>query len=117
MSATKADLATKVLQRLQVLDADEVAQNADHQFVEDTYDDLHELLTEEGHVTWNLADSIPTGAVQPMTAILAYECAQEFGIKDQALQTYQIRAEEGRRALLRLGRGYTESVVTPVEGY
>ena len=117
MSATKADLATKVLQRLQVIDADEVAANADHQFVEDTYDDVHELLTEQGHVTWNLASNIPTGAVQPMTAILAYECAQEFGISGAELQSYQIRANEGLLSLRRLGRGYTEPSSVPIEAY
>lgn len=115
MSATVAELATKVLQRLQVLDADEVASAADHQFVEDTYTDVHELLTEEGHVTWNLAENIPSGAVQPMTAILAYECAQEFGVDN--LPEYQVRANEGLMSLRRLGRGYHEGTTVPIESF
>ena len=115
MSATVAELATKVLQRLQVLDADEVAGDADHQFVEDTYTDVHELLSEEGFVTWNLADSIPSGAVQPMVAVMAYECAQEFGVDN--LPEYQVRAQEGLLSLRRLGRGYHEKTVVPIESF
>ncbi len=114
MAATKADLATKVLQRLQVIDAEEVAANADHQFVEDAYDDVHELMSAEGIITWNLADSIPSGAVQSMTAIMAYECCQEFGVQGAELNAYAVRAEVAKREIRRLGKGMVEPA--PVVG-
>jgi len=117
MSATVADLATKVLQRLQVLDAEETASAADHQFVEDASADLHELLSAEGLVTWNSDAVIPTGAVIPMTAILAYQVAQEFGVPSNDLIIYSQRSESAKLELRRLGRGYAQPVPTVGEYY
>ena len=115
MSKSVADLADLVLQRLGVLDAEETASDADHQFVEDAYTDLHERLTEEGLVTWDVGDVIPTGAVSPMTSILAIEVAQEFGISSQEMTLLALRAKSGRLELRRLGRGYYQPASVPIE--
>jgi hypothetical protein len=117
MSATATELAKRVLQRLQVLDSTETPSSEDEQLVEDAYTDLHETLSAEGLVTWDVTDSIPTGAVIPMTAVLAAEVAQEFGIGSTDLNALIMRAEIGRLELRRLGKGTIESRTVKGEYY
>lgn len=77
---TRADLYRKVLEKLQVVEADDPADASDTLLVRDQYTYVHAMLVKEKLVAWGLtSDDIPEYAMIPLTMMLAASCAREFG--------------------------------------
>lgn len=81
--ATKAEIATKVLQKLTVLDADETATTADSTLVQEKYDAIYPLLHALDLISWGSGADIPTEAVIPIVGLVARECIEEFSVPDK----------------------------------
>jgi len=77
--ATKAELATKVLQKLGIVAQGQSPDSADSVIVEDAYDSAYYYLRACHLVTWGGADEIPDGAVLPVRDFVASRVAEEFG--------------------------------------
>ena len=78
MAATKAQIATKVLQKLRILPAGKSATADDSTLIQNAYDEMYQYLLERNAVTWGSTDSIPTEAVRPIVKLMAYEIADDF---------------------------------------
>lgn len=76
---TLVDLYEKVLQRLEVVAAGESADPDDTALVADKYAALYDMLLSMGLVAWNASEAIPDYAVMPLTSMLAFAAATEFG--------------------------------------
>ncbi len=75
---TIIELRRKVLEKLQVLAADEPVHASDAQVVQGKYEALHDILIQDNLVEWVVTDEIPTAYGQVMVAMLAAECLAEF---------------------------------------
>lgn len=80
---TRTDLYAKVLERLEVTAADESADASDTALIEDKYTALYDMLLTKRLVAWAATADIPDYAVMPLTSMLAFAAATEFG-EDQA---------------------------------
>jgi len=80
---TLTDLYQQVLERLEVAAAGEDAAPEDTKVVRDKYPLLYDMLLTLGLVSWGADKDVPEFAVLPLTSMLAFSCARDFG-KDQA---------------------------------
>lgn len=76
---TLTDLYEKALQRLEVVAAEESAEPTDTALVADKYAALYDMLLTMRLVAWAAADAVPDYAVMPLTSMLAFASATEFG--------------------------------------
>ena len=58
--------------------------------VTDKYTSLHKMLIKDELATWALTEDVPEEAEQPIIAMLAAFCADEFGIPDPRYARLQI---------------------------
>jgi hypothetical protein len=75
-------LRRKVLEKLQVLAADEPVSAADGQIVQAAYESLHAILIIDDLVTWVVTEDIPDEFEGPMVAMTAAELVDEFHCPD-----------------------------------
>jgi hypothetical protein len=78
MAVTKADLATRVAQRLRIVPSGQSLDVADSLLIQDAYDELFQWLLQRRAVTWGSSDDIPDQASRSMVRLLAYEVADDF---------------------------------------
>ncbi|MEN8171422.1 MAG: hypothetical protein ABFS03_00930 [Chloroflexota bacterium] len=78
MSKTKTQVATKVLEKLGVLESGATADSADLTIIEDKYDSWYGVLAAEDKVSWGSGDNIPNEAVASVVSIIANDCLTEF---------------------------------------
>lgn len=76
---TLTDLKRKTLERLEVVAAGESADPDDTALVADKYTSLYDMLLTMRLVAWTSTAAVPDYAVIPLTSMLAYACATEFG--------------------------------------
>ena len=84
--ATKSEIATKVLQKLTVLEADETKDTDDDTLVQGIYDSVYHILAAEDLVSWGSGDDVPSNAVLPVVGLVARECIEEFTVPAQVAQ-------------------------------
>jgi len=82
---TLADFYENVLRKLKVVPTNGAALSGDLARVESVYPQLHAMLLSEGLVEWGVAEDIPEKYVIPLTAIVAYQVADEFSIPQEDL--------------------------------
>jgi len=104
--ATKTEIATKVLQKLTVLEADETPSTEDLTLVESKYDSVYPLLKSEDLVNWGSGEDIPTQAVIPVVGLVARECIEEFTVLQQIMQSLMINEGRYKRQLKALEYNY-----------
>ena len=75
---TKAQIATKVLQRLNVVGANEAPSDEDSAFVQEAYTAVYDELAELGLVTWGASDSIPGKAMFSVRELVAQRVLDDF---------------------------------------
>lgn len=80
---TLIDLYRKALEKLQVVAAGEAVDPDDNALVAAKYAALYEMLITKKLVAWAANDDVPDFAVVPLTAMLAFLAANEFGIDAQ----------------------------------
>lgn len=76
---TLTDLYRKALEKLQIAAAGEDTQPEDVQLIEDKYAAVYDMLLTKGLVSWAATADVPDFAVLPLTAMLAWSAAGEFG--------------------------------------
>jgi len=76
---TLVDLYDRVLQRLEVTAAGEPNDVSDVQVVSGWYEALYDMLLTKGLAAWGLTDDVPAYAVIPLTFMLSYLSARDFG--------------------------------------
>jgi hypothetical protein len=113
---TLTNLYRKALERLQVAAAGESADADDTQLIADKYAALYDMLLTKRLVAWAATAAVPDYAVIPLTSMLAYASAVEFGrdpnafsdgivgLAQPALAEQQLRQQ--------LARNYVSSVAT-----
>lgn len=104
--ATKSEIATKVLQKLTVLEADETAATADSTLVQEKYDSFYETMAAEDLVNWASSDDIPTAAVIPVVGLVARECIEEFTVPMVIAQMLILNEDRYKNMLKRLEYNY-----------
>jgi hypothetical protein len=100
--ATTAQLAEKVLQKLNVVESGETVDSADQTIVTDKYASIYELLAAEDLVSWGSGDDIPTEAVTSIVSIVAEDCITEFSVRGEAAMKVMADAQKGRDNLKKL---------------
>jgi hypothetical protein len=90
---TKTQIATKVLQKLTVLEADETADSNDLSLVEGKYDAIYPLLAARDSVSWGSTDDIPVEAEIPVVGLVARECIEEFTVPQIVAQSLIINED------------------------
>lgn len=98
-TVTKAQLRTRVLEKLGVLAAGEAASAEDAAKVDEVIDDLHEQLVQEGIAAWTTA-AIPQGLAMAMTQWVARLAAPDFGLAND--EPIQIQGETGEKKVRQL---------------
>ncbi|MBT8448597.1 MAG: hypothetical protein KJO69_02850 [Gammaproteobacteria bacterium] len=76
--ATRTEIATKVLQKLGILQDGATASANDITVVNDKYDSLYAILKANDLVSWGSAEDIPDTHIIPIVGLLARECLEEF---------------------------------------
>lgn len=76
---TLKDLYRKVLEKLTVVASGTPVDGDDEKTVRDKYSSLYDTLATEELVNWTAEADVPEFAVQPLVAMLAFMCANEFG--------------------------------------
>lgn len=76
---TLKDLYRKVLEKLTVVSSGTPVDPDDEKTVRDKYATLYETLDTEELVNWTATADVPEFAAQPLIAMLAFMCANEFG--------------------------------------
>jgi hypothetical protein len=76
---TLTDLYRKALERLEVVSAGESADPDDTTLIADKYAALYAMLLTMRLVAWAADDEVPDYAVMPLTSMLAFAAATEFG--------------------------------------
>jgi hypothetical protein len=90
----------RVLEHLQIVDAETPAAAADVQLVAERYPQVYEMLVTEGLVAWAVAGEIPDYALLPLVSLTAAACAREFGQDPSAyLQGSELAMRMLRRQL------------------
>src|SRR5688500_18681579 len=79
---TPTGLRRKALEKLQVLAAGESAHASAGQVVQDKYEDLHEILTQDNLIDWVVTDEIPDAYKSVIVNMVAAECVDEFYCPD-----------------------------------
>ncbi len=82
---TLTDLYRKALERLQVVSATDSAAPEDTQLIADKYVAVYDMLRGKRLVAWAVDDAVPDYAVMPLTSMLAWASATEFGADSNAL--------------------------------
>lgn len=77
MAKTKAQLATSVLRKLKILQAEETANADDSTLVQTIYSDRLQALYDKELAYWP-EDSIPEEVFRYLVTLIANECAPEF---------------------------------------
>lgn len=71
MAKTIAQVGTRALQKLGVVEGDGSEDSNDTTLIAAVYSSLYQWLREHHLASWGSADSIPEGAVEPVAALLA----------------------------------------------
>lgn len=112
--ATKAEIATKVLQKLTVIAADQTAATNDSTLVQEKYDSLYQLLKADDLVSWGSTQDIPTEAVIPVVGLVARECLEEFTVPPNVATTIMLDEDRYRGQLKTLEYNYYVPIEEPV---
>lgn len=83
---TLQELKYRVLLKLGVVAAGDSPNADDSAVVLIRYQALHNALTSRDLTNWNISDDIPEELELPLVAMVAAECARDFGNPDPALQ-------------------------------
>lgn len=80
--ATKAELATKVMQYLKRLQAGQTINSDDSTLIQDAYDSLYLILRDNHSVNWGSDDDIPQEFELPIVMILGNQgpICKAFGV-------------------------------------
>lgn len=98
--ATKQEIATKVLQKLSVLEANETTViGNDKTLVEEKYDSVYQMLKAKDLVNWGSTEDIPTQAVVPITGLVALECLEEYNVPMRVAQSIMVNEQRYLRQL------------------
>ena len=84
---TLNNLYRRTLEKLQVVAEGEAADPGDVMLIASKYASLYDMLSVKGLVSWSVEDDLPDFSVIPITSMLAYVSAAEFGIDSVALAT------------------------------
>ena len=103
---TKTEIATQVLQKLAVLEADETPSTEDLTFVEGKYDGVYQLLKSENLVDWGAAENIPDKAKIPVVGLVARECLEDYIVPTQIMQSLILSEDRYKRQLKALEYNY-----------
>ena len=93
--ATTAQIAEKVLQKLNVVESGETVDSADQTIVTDKYASIYEVLAANDLVSWGSGDDIPTEAVTAVVSIVAEDCITEFSVRGDTAMKVMRDAEKG----------------------
>lgn len=99
MSRTKAQVAIKVLEKLRVLEGGGTADTDDQTLVEEAYEDFYEELRSRHLVSWDVASSIPNGAIRPLVGLLALEVSDEFEVPEVVVQRLTVLEDRNKARL------------------
>lgn len=77
---TKLELAERVLQKLMVLEHQEVMDSGDSTIVTDAYDSAYSLLEANKLTTWGMNDDIPESAALSMIDYVANRVKYAFSV-------------------------------------
>lgn len=92
--ATKAQIASRVLQKLMVLEHGETMDSGDQTIVEAAYDAAYGLLSASRLTTWGSADNIPVAAELPIINYVAEQVKGAFVVPQVLIQTLPFEAEK-----------------------
>jgi len=95
MPKTLLEVATKVLQKLGRLPADQVASGSLLDSIESEYDGLYEELFNDSLVNWAKDEDLPDFAFSPIQILLLGRVADDFGVPDK----WSPREEQQRKKL------------------
>lgn len=96
---TKAELANKVLERLNIKAKNQGADTSDLDLVTDAIDGVHDQLAKLRLVPFETS-AIPTWAQIPMVKIMAGVCAPDFGFTGTSLQEKIALGADGKKDLV-----------------
>ena len=82
---TLNDFYENVLRKLKVVPPNGAALSGDLARVQSVYPQVHAMLLSEGLVEWGVAEAIPDKFAIPLTAIVAYQLADDFAIPQEDL--------------------------------
>lgn len=79
---TLTEMRTAVLQRLHALDVGSSPSPEDGDLVGDKYTALHAMLLSRNLVTWAVTEDIPAKVQDPVVAMVAALCINEFAVQE-----------------------------------
>lgn len=80
MAVSKTELASKVLQKLGIIDANESVRSADQTLCDDAYESIYEELRSRHLVDWGSGEDIPTWAMLHVRELVANRVAADYGL-------------------------------------
>lgn len=99
MEYPREKLIRQVLLELGILDANEAPEAEDFEDVNAAADQKLEELYEDGLIPFNLDGDIPSRYMRPLTCLIAFEVAGQYGVD---LQAAAAKASDGMKRLFKL---------------
>ncbi len=115
--ATKQQIATRVLQKLVVLENQEVIDPLDEALIIESYDSAYALLEFDGLVTWGSGDDIPIQAELSIIDYVAHRVMGSFTVRPDISQKLPTEAKIAERDLCSLTISPYVPDVTPSNAY
>lgn len=113
--ATKAQVKDRALTLLGRKRLGQSAPEAHSTRIGTAFDEVYQDLKDEGLAIWASTAAVPTKLVPHMTALVAINAIDDFGVSDSRYQRITARASVAKREIRRLTTPPYESLEEPVD--
>lgn len=110
MAKTIAEVRNRALYLLGMLQVGQSPQDADATRVEEAYGEVYADLKDCGLATWTSTGSVPDALVPHVAALVAYECADDYGVSTARLQRVMARSDKAKMKIAELTQPDYESL-------
>lgn len=100
--ATQQQLKNKAADRLGMRAIGQTLSHAQNQMFQSAYDALYDRLENDGKVAWAKSGDIPDAFLPPISAMLAFELADDVGIAGERFARLQNSAYNAQKDLCAL---------------
>lgn len=113
--ATKAEVRDRAATELGRLRLGQALQYQDQVRIESAYDEVYADLKSEGLTIWPSDGDVPTAVVPHVAMLMAYNCANTYGISGERLNRIALMASTAMLEIRRLVTPAYESLENPTD--
>ena len=113
--ASKADFRDRAANMLGILPFGQSLDHQDKTRIESAYDEVYDDLKDEGLAIWATAGSAPDRLTPHVAALMAANCADDYGVSPARYQRIMGKAAIAKREIRALTIPTYESVRDPVD--